>query len=681
MPTDTLVKPGLTDTQELLVQAERIVNDDNQSSGFPALARGDLERVVQRGYTLGEALNRNRWNNEGSNRVVYKAVHAPANSNLQRDVVVKVPEPNSLVSSVNARMNRSRRNIDLQEAIISGKLSHPYIVRTVDSFQLADGRTVNAEDYIEGRTVRKYIRDNGPLTERKDVKKYFTPILDAFEYLHDNGVLHRDVSAENMMVPLRRDGVIITDLQNAAMKIDIESEAVPTKGSTSCTHPMLLNACATGVPSKYTDREEVYSLGAVLYEMVTGRKLFDYSLDEDKEGKPVLVNGQEFRVKLKKGGKDLESISLEEHETELKEKLGRAPRYLRSFLYDLLSTKSKKPITNIYDAKIRFGKATRTTREEIVDAVKKYASLGGSLLCLGFAAAWGISSGAYTAEQNGDRVPTLSDVLRHQTRTGLMAESTKGAFAVDHEVVYGKDIFNKYYKQGLENKGILEGEDMKMVDNFLSRSPGMDKRLVLSMIRSMMLSKDEIKFDDERLDSLIPKDFVKEYKRSVSGSSDLEVKDWRKWMYAANYIQGNYRFGDSLEEVYARVLCTPSELRTAVAKTQERYSFNQLQKNGCLSGRNISPSEIIDSIKAQDHSYYPREIRAKGNGLINKNTDITRYSLGYGEFIQSDKREIIDRAVAFWLATDDSGVTHFDKYQNIPVTPQRSIPASGEAHK
>ncbi len=490
MQTKTLEqKPDqarMTDTQELLTQAERIVNQDPKTE-FPGLSKNDLEAITQRGYTLiGRPLNRGLWYNEGSNRVVYKAVHS--NGNLQRDVVVKVPEPNSIVSSVNAKINRSRRNIDLQEAIISGKLSHPYIVRTADSFQLPDGRTVNAEDYIEGQTVRGYIRDANRVRERKALKRFFTPILEAFAYLHDNGILHRDISAENMIVPRRREGVIVTDLQNAAMKMEIESEAVPTRGSTSATHPVLLNACATGIPSKYTEREEIYAIGAVLYEIVTGRKLFDYSLVEDKNGRKLSIGGAEFIVKLREGDRDLESISLEEHETELKERLERAPRYIRSFLYDMLSTKPKRPITSVYQAELRFKDATRTTREEVVDAVKKYAALGGSLLCLGFAASWGISAGAFSSSQNNERIPTLSDVLRCQTRTGLMADSPGKAATINYEVAYGPDMFAKYYKQGLESKEILESQDMKDFDGFFRIHPGLDKRLTLSMIRSMALS-------------------------------------------------------------------------------------------------------------------------------------------------------------------------------------------------
>lgn len=661
-----------TDTQklgeQLLQEAQRIALEEKARK--LGISVENLDIITRRGYEPLEVLNRNSTGlaQEGSTRRVYKAIYR--NGNLEREVVLKIPEPDSLVHSVNARMNRAKRNIDLQEALIGGKISHPYIVRTVDSFQLGDGSTANAEDFIEGRSVRKDIRRNGLRRSREMVKEFFTPVLEAFEYLHSNGILHRDVGTENMMVPSRRNGIIITDLQNAAMKIDIEPEAVPTKGTTSGTSPELLNAIATGRPAEYGERNEVYSLGAVLYEVVTGEKLFDYTLNEQEDGKPVVVNGKEFRIKLKKDGKDLESISLEDQEAELKTRLQRAPRYLRSFLYDMLSTKSKKQIKTVYEAQARFKRATRTTREEIIDTVKKYAAAAGSILVLGFTTSWGIATSAFTSGSS-DRVPTLSDVLRFQTRIDLNANHGVRGFGDNLLAAYGSNDLEKYYDQALKNKDKLESEELNILSrHFLRTTPGLDTRLIMSMIRSMTLVKDKIDFKDERGDYFVPKEFImascedeREGKRVME---DIKREGLTKWIYTARYIQGNYRFGDSLEDVYTRVLCSPGEIRKAIAKAQESTTQDRLRNQHLLGNSpHIQVADVIASLKSQDYTYFPR-------GVIENNGTTIKYVKGYGDFLPQDKKEVIDRAIAFYLATDDAGKTHFDRYNSLEVKPKKS---------
>lgn len=655
------------------------------------VSENDKATIAARGYTLRRELNPQGENSEGSTRSAYYSIKV--DGNIERDVVLKIPRHEEDVCSINALINRTRRNIDLQEALISGKIKHPNIVRTIDSFQLEDGRTANAEDFVDGWTVRKFVERSGPITSRERIKRTFSPFIDALCYLEDEGVLHRDISGSNVIIPTEGSGgAVLTDFQNAAHKYDLEELAIPTRGATSETHPILLNALLSGSPAKASQRTEVYSLGAVLYEALTGEKVFDYTLAANPSGRRILINGREFRVSIRSKGKDLEAISLEDHEHELKSKLKKVPTEFRDLFYGMLTTKEKKGICSMADVKEKFEKATRSNRAELVEKLRHYGLVAGATFVAGVGLAAGAYLGLFVESHPSVEGPRLSDLLRKQVANRMRAEGDwQNAATVERYA--GTSEFDKYYRHAEKSRDKLE-DDLYTNLKIPNDVAGVDHRLAFSLIRSIRMSETNgLNFDEERLSSLVPREYVKlndSFPERSGPSLDkvAEEDTWRSWMWTARYIQHQFSYGDSIEEVYAKVLCSERERSEAIAKTHGEHTWRTLRDRG-LSGAGgiggIPIREFVDASAPHAYSYFARENKEVVKRGLHNPAEETVLIPGYSTSIDPRKKEIIDRAVLLYTLTDDEGVLHLDRYnQEVASTPVRNYknnPIKGDEAK
>jgi serine/threonine protein kinase len=654
------------------------------------VSENDRSQIATRGYTLRRELNPQGESSEGSTRSAYYAIKK--DGNIERDVVLKIPRHEEDVCSINALINRSRRNIDLQEALISGKIKHPNIVRTVDSFQLEDGRTANAEDFVDGWTVRKFVERSGPIQNRQRFKKTFAPLVDALCYLEDQDVLHRDLSGSNVIIPTEGSGgAVLTDFQNAAHSRDLEELAIPTRGATSETHPILLNALLSGSPAKASQRTEVYSLGAILYEAVTGEKIFDYTLAANPEGRRLLINGREFRVSIRSKGKNLEEISLEDHEHELKTKLKKVPVEFRDLFYGMLTTNEKKSIYSMKSIKEKFEKTTRSNWVELVDKLKHWGMIGGLTFLGGCGVTAGLYTGLYVESHQGPEAPRLSDILRKEIANRVRAEGN-WEMAAHVERYAGTSEFDKYYDQALKNKDKLEDDLYKNLKT-PNDIANVDHRLTFSLIRSIRMSgTNGLSFDEDRLQSLVPREYVK-LSDSISHSGPsldkmAEQDAWRSWMWMARYIQNQFGYGDSVEEVYAKALCSERERAEAVAKTQVDHVWKTLRDRGYTgigASMGVPIGEFMDASKPHAYTYFARECREPIKRGISQEKEETILIPGYSTSIDSRKKEIIDRAVLFYTLTDDDGSLHLDRFNqevfNAPSKNYKQSPISGEDAK
>lgn len=308
----------ISDTQELVNEAERIVNSPQEKIS-------DESFLASRGYTIIKEIGVD----EGATRRAFVARRKI--DNLDLEGILKIPREADEITSINAKINGAKRNLNLQEAMIGGKLRHPGIARIQDSFQMPDGRTVNFEDKIDGWSLSTFLQKAGPVKDKSKLDQIFSPVISALVYAHEgqfgpeqdyyikNGILHRDITPKNIIIPTEGNaGGVLTDWQNAAFRADIEALSLPTRGGTKYTHPELLNALMTGDRTRSTERTEVYSLGATMYEAVTGEKAFDYLVVETPQGKEIEVNGETMRLGLKDGSSLVETITPEMHKSNLK---------------------------------------------------------------------------------------------------------------------------------------------------------------------------------------------------------------------------------------------------------------------------------------------------------------------------------------------------------------------------
>lgn len=153
-----------------------------------------------------------------------------------------------------------------QEAKAAGRLSHPNIV-TIYDVGKNDEVAYIAMEFLEGRELRDIMNDEGLLPVHQ-VLDIASQVAQGLAYAHENGIVHRDVKPSNIMVV--RDGhVKITDFGIARMA----SSAVRTQTGMVLGSPKYMSP--EQVMGKLIDqRSDIFSLGVMLYEMLTGQAPF-----------------------------------------------------------------------------------------------------------------------------------------------------------------------------------------------------------------------------------------------------------------------------------------------------------------------------------------------------------------------------------------------------------------------
>ena len=153
------------------------------------------------------------------------------------------------------------------ESKVIAVLDHPNIVKVYDvNFTGAEQYIVM--EYIDGITLKQYITHQGHL-RWKDSVHFVTQILRALSHAHERGVIHRDIKSQNIM--LLRDGTIkVMDFGIARFaREDIRTMDDKAIGSVHYISPE--QACG----EESDEKSDIYSVGVLLYEMLTGRVPFD----------------------------------------------------------------------------------------------------------------------------------------------------------------------------------------------------------------------------------------------------------------------------------------------------------------------------------------------------------------------------------------------------------------------
>lgn len=154
-----------------------------------------------------------------------------------------------------------------REAEILKQLKHPHIVRL-----LATGKYQQspfyAMEYIEGRTLEQVLEERGRLAW-EEVVSIGKQLCEALQHVHDAGIIHRDLKPSNIMV--LADGTIkLTDFGIAK---DLDVDGLTATNHTVGTAAYMSPEQCRG-SKEITGKSDLYSLGVVLYELLTGRKPF-----------------------------------------------------------------------------------------------------------------------------------------------------------------------------------------------------------------------------------------------------------------------------------------------------------------------------------------------------------------------------------------------------------------------
>ena len=192
-------------------------------------------------------------------------VYLARDRKLDRLVAVKVLRPELAETLGTDRF--------LREIQIAAKLSHPHILQLYDSAEV-DGRLLYVMPYVEGETLRQRLEREGRLPVAAAVQ-LATEVLAALDYAHQHGIVHRDIKPENIL--LHTGQAIVADF-GIARAIDAAAGDGPG-GSTLTVTGVVVGTPLYMSPEQVVGdpvdgRTDVYALGCVLYEMLTGAPPF-----------------------------------------------------------------------------------------------------------------------------------------------------------------------------------------------------------------------------------------------------------------------------------------------------------------------------------------------------------------------------------------------------------------------
>jgi eukaryotic-like serine/threonine-protein kinase len=205
---------------------------------------------------------------EGGMGAVYKVEHV----RMGKILALKILRPDSaLDKGLKARF--------MQEARVVAKLSHTNTVQVFDSGELQDGGLYIAMEYLPGRDLSWHLRARGALTEEKAIGVAIQ-VLGSLEEAHALGIVHRDLKPANIMLVRRKgadDQVKLLDFGIAKL-LEGEGRKTITGTGTTGIHEFIGTPAymspEQGKGDRLDARTDLYSLGAVLFELVTGRALF-----------------------------------------------------------------------------------------------------------------------------------------------------------------------------------------------------------------------------------------------------------------------------------------------------------------------------------------------------------------------------------------------------------------------
>lgn len=194
-----------------------------------------------------------------SNDVVYEAVDTSINRRVALKELILPP-------NLEGAQKRERINRFYREARAAGALSHPNIVTIYEAGE-DHGRHFIAMEYLEGQTLRGLLEVEGKLPVERAVD-IASQVCDALAYAHLKGVVHRDIKPDNIQI-LSGSRIKITDFGIARL---MEEPSLTANGQVFGTPSYMSPEQVAGKPLDC--RTDIFSLGIVLFEMLTGWKPF-----------------------------------------------------------------------------------------------------------------------------------------------------------------------------------------------------------------------------------------------------------------------------------------------------------------------------------------------------------------------------------------------------------------------
>jgi eukaryotic-like serine/threonine-protein kinase len=234
--------------------------------------------IIEGRFRLGEEISRHevvRDKSEGGNRprfnlksdkaLVYRA------EDLETGETVAIKILNRTSSKVAEFRSRFQRDAEIMRSF-----EHPNIVKTIASGITAEGQPYFAMEYLQGQTLAARIAEQGPVPPR-EMGLYLQQIVSALDASHAQGIVHRDINPNTLMIQTEPNGTAIVKFLDFGLAKDLSRPSVSEMELTG--QQTILGKAAYLSPEQarggeVDGRSDVYGLGVTLYESLTGRLPF-----------------------------------------------------------------------------------------------------------------------------------------------------------------------------------------------------------------------------------------------------------------------------------------------------------------------------------------------------------------------------------------------------------------------
>ena len=195
---------------------------------------------------------------KGGMGIVYKAL----DPDIEREVAIKTIRFDTLTEGQEKEDLLTRV---IREAKAAGRLNHPNIITIYDVIRDKD-LTYIIMQYVDGQSLQALI-DSGKPFSPQEIIHTLKPVSDALDFAHQNGIVHRDIKPANILID-KSGQPFLADFGVARIETSTLTQAGTTVGTLSYMSP-------EQVKGQMVDkRSDIFALGVILYELLTGKKPF-----------------------------------------------------------------------------------------------------------------------------------------------------------------------------------------------------------------------------------------------------------------------------------------------------------------------------------------------------------------------------------------------------------------------
>ncbi len=174
-------------------------------------------------------------------------------------------------------LNRGLDRDDLQkrfsrERAILSTLDHPLIAPLISEGVHEDGRPYFVMRYVDGLPITKFCAEHELDIEQR--VRLMTQLCEAVDYAHGKGVVHRDLKPSNLLVEVRSDGSYLPCILDFGIAHDGQPRELTLTGQVMGTPGYMSPEQARGEAGRVGERSDIFSLGVILYELLSGKRPF-----------------------------------------------------------------------------------------------------------------------------------------------------------------------------------------------------------------------------------------------------------------------------------------------------------------------------------------------------------------------------------------------------------------------